>query len=163
MSRMDGKKTHTHTPIRYKFHPILYSGWSMCTVFYTTNIFRVLEHRVESTVVFRSSFNIMARRTSNAGVEERKGYSPRNDHTTSASSTPLPFGSWIFNTGTQLHVRTEKLRMPNGWRTIKSLVHKIRLHGCRGKGMAESFSREKLRHAPQKEGGLQILCDLPPL
>ena len=46
-----------------------------------------------------------------------------------------------------------KIKMPNGWRTIKSLVHKIRLHGRRGKGMAESFSREKLRHAPQKEGG----------
>ena len=46
-----------------------------------------------------------------------------------------------------------KLKMPNGWRTIKSLVHKIRLHGRRGKGMAGSFSREKLRHAPQKEGG----------
>ena len=27
--------------------------------------------------------------------------------------------------------------------------------------MAESFSREKLRHAPQKEGGREILCDLP--
>ena len=54
--------------------------------------------------------------------------------------------------------------MPNGWRTIKSLVvHKIRLHGRRGKGMAESFSREKLRHAPQKEGGWEILCDLPPV
>ena len=47
--------------------------------------------------------------------------------------------------------------------TIKSLVHKIRLHGRRGKGMAESFSREKLRHAPQKEGGWKILCDLPPV
>ena len=46
-----------------------------------------------------------------------------------------------------------KIKMPNEWRTIKSLVHKIRLHGRRGKGMAESFSREKLRHAPQKEGG----------
>ena len=46
-----------------------------------------------------------------------------------------------------------KIKMPNGWRTIKSLVHKNRLHGRRGKGMAESFSREKLRHAPQKEGG----------
>ena len=45
-----------------------------------------------------------------------------------------------------------KIKMPDGWRTIKSLVHKIRLHGRRGKGMAESFSREKLRHAPQKEG-----------
>ena len=49
--------------------------------------------------------------------------------------------------------------MPNGWRTINSLVHKIRLHGRRGKGMAESFSRQKSRHAPQKEGGLKILCD----
>ena len=29
--------------------------------------------------------------------------------------------------------------------------------------MAESFSREKLRHAPQKEGGREILCDLIPL
>ena len=27
--------------------------------------------------------------------------------------------------------------------------------------MAESFSREKLRHAPQKEGGGEILCDPP--
>ena len=44
-----------------------------------------------------------------------------------------------------------------------SLVHKIRLHGRRGKGMAESFSRQKSRHAPQKEGGLKILCDLPPV
>ena len=35
----------------------------------------------------------------------------------------------------------------------RTLVHKIRLHGRRGKGMAESFLREKLRHAPQKEGG----------
>ena len=53
--------------------------------------------------------------------------------------------------------------MPNGWRTINSLVHKIRLHDRRGKGMAESFSRQKSRHAPQKEGGLKILCDLPPV
>ena len=51
--------------------------------------------------------------------------------------------------------------MPNGWRTIKSLEHKIRLHGRRGKGMAESFSREKLRHAPQKKGGREIL--FPPV
>ena len=38
-----------------------------------------------------------------------------------------------------------------GWMLL--LMSKIRLHGRRGKGMAESFSREKLRHAPQKEGG----------
>ena len=46
-----------------------------------------------------------------------------------------------------------EIKLHNGWRTIESLVHKIRRHGRRGKGMAESFSREKLRHAPQKEGG----------
>ena len=45
------------------------------------------------------------------------------------------------------------------WRTIKSFVHKIRLHGRRGKGAAESFSWEKVRQAPQKEGGWEILCD----
>ena len=33
--------------------------------------------------------------------------------------------------------------MPNKWRTIKSLVHKIRLHGRRGKGTAVFFSRKK--------------------
>ena len=55
--------------------------------------------------------------------------------------------------------KKEKRKMPNKWITIKSLVHKIRLHGRRGKGTAESFSREKSRHAPQKEGGIEILCD----
>ena len=52
--------------------------------------------------------------------------------------------------------------MPNKWRTIDWLVHKIRLHGRRGKGTAESFLREELRQAPQKERGWEILCDLPP-
>ena len=52
--------------------------------------------------------------------------------------------------------------MPNGWRTIKSLVvHKIRLHGRRGKGKAESFSREKFRHTLQKEGGWELLSVWP--
>ena len=60
------------------------------------------------------------------------------------SSVLLTFETLIFLT---------KIKMPNGWRTIESLVHKIRLHGRRGKGTAESFSREILRHAPQKEGG----------
>ena len=59
--------------------------------------------------------------------------------------------------------KKNKIKMPNGWRTINSLVHKIRLHDRRGKGMAESFSRQKSRHAPQKEGGLKIPCDLPPV
>ena len=42
---------------------------------------------------------------------------------------------------------------PTGGERLMSLVHKTRLHGRRGKGTAEPFSREKLRHAPQKEGG----------
>ena len=52
-----------HTPYRYKVHPKLYSDWSMCTVFYRVEFLNTFQHRVESTVVFRSSFNIMARGT----------------------------------------------------------------------------------------------------
>ena len=75
-----------------------------------------------------------------------------------------PFGtSACFITDVFVVLLKTKIKMPNGWRTINSLVHKIRLHGRRGKGMAESFSRQKSRHAPQKEGGLKILCDLPPV
>ena len=35
----------------------------MCTGFYRVEFFNTFQHRVESTVVFRSSFNIMARGT----------------------------------------------------------------------------------------------------
>ena len=45
--------------------------------------------------------------------------------------------------------------MPNEWRPIKSLVKEK--HGRRGKGTGESSSRKELRHAPQKEGGWEIL------
>ena len=45
--------------------------------------------------------------------------------------------------------------------SVRMLVHKIRVHGGRGKGTAESFSRKKLRQASQKEDG-EILCDLAP-
>ena len=48
-----------------------------------------------------------------------------------------------------------KIKMPNGWRTIKSLVHKIRLHGRRGKGMAESFSREKIKASTAESGWME--------
>ena len=82
---------------------------------------------------------------------------PRNPLTRwDVSSTPA---NGIFLT----KILKNKIKMPNGWRTIKSFVHTIWLHGRRGKGKAESFSREKLRHAPQKEGGWKILCDLPPV
>ena len=47
--------------------------------------------------------------------------------------------------------------MPNKWRTINSLVHKIRLHGRRGKGTAESFSREKIK-AVAKNGYTRSPC-----
>ena len=36
--------------------------------------------------------------------------------------------------------------MPNEWRTIKALVHKTRLHGRRGKRMAESFNELDVPH-----------------
>ena len=36
--------------------------------------------------------------------------------------------------------KKQNKKIPNGWRTVESLVHKIRLHGRRGEGMAESFS-----------------------
>ena len=51
----------------------------------------------------------MARRRSDGGVEECKGYSPPNDHTTSASSTPLPLDSWDLNAGTR-STETESFR-----------------------------------------------------
>ena len=63
---------------------------------------------------------------------------------------------------TQTGIFPHKKKMPNKWRTIKSLVHKIRLHGRRGKGTTESFSRGKVRQTPQKEAG-EILCGLPPV
>ena len=62
-------------------------------------------------------------------------------------------GTWVRSRQTgffSLKNLKTKIKMPNGWRTIKSLVHKIRPHGRRGKGKAESFSREKLRHAPPR-------------
>ena len=50
-------------------------------------------------------------------------------------------------------VKNKNKQMPNKWRTRYSLIHKIRHHGRRGKGTANTFSREKLRQGPQKEGG----------
>ena len=54
--------------------------------------------------------------------------------------------------------------MPNKWRTIISWVHKIRLHCRRGKGKAESCSREKLdkhhrRKVNEKSCVTFLLCD----
>ena len=83
---------------------------------------------------------------------------PKADRPGSSEVPRNPLTRWDVNRSRQteffsLKNEKTKLKMANGWRTIKSLVHKIRLHGRRGKGMAKSFSREKLRHAPLKEGG----------
>ena len=56
-----------------------------------------------------------------------------------------PLTRWdVSSTSANKIFLTKKLKNknPNGWRAIKSLVHKIRLRGRRGKGIAES-SREK--------------------
>ena len=70
------------------------------------------------------------------------------------SSSP---GNWNFSSPKKKSTTSSSPKKKNAqqvkWRTSKSLVHKIRLHGRRGKIAAKSFSREKLRQAPQKEGG----------
>ena len=55
--------------------------------------------------------------------------------------------------------------MPNArmWRSFNSLVYKNRLHGRRGKGTAEFFSRQKLnKHRRRKveKSCVTLLCDL---
>ena len=52
-----------------------------------------------------------------------------------------------------------QIKMPDGWRTIKSVVHKIRLYGRRGKGMAESFSTAERRGMRNKSCVTFLLCD----
>ena len=65
----------------------------------------------------------------------------------------LCFFKWHINIRPRLTMLTTSIALPPF----------TRLHGRRGKGMAESFSREKLRQAPQKEGGWKILCYLLPV
>ena len=86
------------------------------------------------------------------------GYCTRTRNINNVRITFQKFGVLVFentiNNKSSCIVIVIIIKMSNKRRTIKSLVHKIRLHGRRGKGMmAECFSREKLRHAPQKEGG----------
>ena len=63
-------------------------------------------------------------------------------YSSSSSSSVFIFSSINSNNNS-----TTKLYLVNAqqvkWRTIESLAHKIRLRGRRGKGTAESFSREK--------------------
>ena len=142
------------TPRRYKVHPKWYSDWSMCTVFlctvfYTTNF---LEHRVESTVALRSSFNIMARRTSDAGVEECKGYSSPNDHTTSTSSTPLPLGSWNLNTGTRPTESERLARVARKRAKYAQRMEQDRLHDAHQQRMLGVSWRQHLGGASPATG-----------
>ena len=142
------------TPRGYKVHPKWYSDWSMCTVFYTTNIF---EHRVESTVVFRSYFNIMARRASDAGVEECKGYSSPNDHTTSASSIPLPLGSWNLNTGTRPTESKRSARVARKRAKYARQTEQERLHDAHQKRMSGGSWRQHLGGASPATGEYGLL------
>ena len=74
----------------------------------------------------------MVWRTSDVGVEECKGFSPPNDHTTSASSTPLPLVSWDLNTGTVT---------PQGLRRTESQT-------------SADMARKRARYAQRTEGWL---------
>ena len=72
----------------------------------------------------------MARRRSDGGAEECKGYSTPNDHTTSASSTLLPLGSWGLNAGTRstetesfMSARVARSRARYAERTERQRLH----------------------------------------
>ena len=94
----------------------------------------------------------MARRRSDGGVEECKGYSPPNDHTTSASSTPLPFVSWDLNAGTW-STETESFRSARMARSRQG-THQIRrrrraARSLTSQGRAEPLSvRENREREP---------------
>ena len=84
----------------------------------------------------------MARRRSNGGVEECKVYSPPNDHTTSASSTPLPLGSWDLNAGPR-STETESFRSARVARSRARYAERTerqRLHDAHERHMAGGAS-----------------------
>ena len=84
----------------------------------------------------------MARRRSDGGVEECKGYSTPNDHTTSASSTPLPLGSWDLNAGTK-STETESFRSARVARSRARYAERTerqRLHDAHERRMAGGAS-----------------------
>ncbi|CAN0163329.1 unnamed protein product, partial [Ascophyllum nodosum] len=88
----------------------------------------------------------MARRRSDAGVEECKGYSPPNDHATSASSTPLPLGSWNLNTGTR-PTESESFRsarLATNWGRYAQRTERQRLHDAHQRRMSGGSFRQHL-------------------
>ena len=68
----------------------------MCTVFYRVEFLNIFQHRVESTVVFRSSFNTMAR-----GTHRRKKVDEKSCVTPAGTSNELDVhNEWEENTHT---------------------------------------------------------------
>ena len=99
----------------------------------------------------------MARRTSDAGVEECKGYSPPNDHTTSASSTPLPLGSWNLNTGTRPTESERSARVARKRAKYAQRTEQERLHDARQKHMPGVSWRQHLGGASPATGEYGLL------
>ena len=94
-----------------------------------------------------SKINLLwLRRRSDAGVEECKGYSPPNDHTTSASSTPLPLGSWNLNTGTRSteSERFRSARMARNRARYAQRTERQCLHDAHQKRMFPCISKRRI-------------------
>ena len=112
--------------------------------------------------LFRHHSNLLqseatARRTSDAGVEECKGYSPPNDHTTSASSTPLPLGSWNLNTGTRPTESERSAHVARKWARYAQRTERQRLHDAHQKRMRGGSWRQHLRGASPGTGKYGLL------
>ena len=102
----------------------------------------------------------MVWRTSDVGVEECKGFSPPNDHTTSASSTPLPLGSWNLNTGTR---PTESQRSAGMARKLARYVQQTevqRLHDAHQKRMSGGSFLQHLGGASPATGEYGSLSEI---
>ena len=96
----------------------------------------------------------MARRRSDAGVEECKGYLPPNDHTTSASSTLLPLGSWNLNTSTR-PTESKSFRsapMARNWARYAQRTERQRLHDAHQRCMSGGSFRQHLGGATPAAG-----------
>ena len=131
--------------------------WSTCTFFDTSNNFA--EGRVHCIPLFfqHHSDQAMARRTSDtdAGVEECKGYSPPNDHTTSASSTPLPLGFWNLNASTRTaeSERSARLVFQSGVYCCTKValnLHRDKKTQARTEDDASTLSQMKARTAERR-------------
>ena len=94
----------------------------------------------------------MARRTRDAGVEECKGFSPPNGHTTSASSIPLPLGSWNLNIGTRPTESERSAGMARKRARYAQRTDRQRLHDAHQKRMPGGSFRQHLGGASPDTG-----------